>query len=89
MQSNAAGGERTRLSLSATGCVFMYSTMFPLGIQSETSWRGSIATPSKGRTFGCAKRPNDSTSLQKTFWIGFVSNADRGAGSGGANNAPS
>jgi len=48
-------GTPTRLSLSASGWFAMYPVRSASGIQPETSWMGSVVTPRRGTTFGCAK----------------------------------
>lgn len=63
---NGKRGSLTSPSRSASGCFLMYSRSSPPGIQFEMSWREVVVTPRKGKTFGCVKRFQITTSWQKT-----------------------
>lgn len=52
---NMGEGTLTRLSLSASKLLAMYSVRSLPDIQAETNWRGSVVTPRRGTIFGCAK----------------------------------
>lgn len=45
----------------------MYSGRFPPGIQIDTSWKGVIVTPRRGKAFWCVKRPHITASWQKAY----------------------
>ena len=55
MLHGAVKGAPTRLNLSVSEWFVMYPARSTSGIQPETSWIGSVVTPMRGTTLGCAK----------------------------------